>query len=135
MSSHYTLTFVPGCNKNIYYMKVVAEGTNDEIVKKLNDIVGDSLEQICDPFCEYEECEECLEREDGCNKKCVCFNEEKCFGFNESEERAIHEKIKISKDFVYYCQCRRDHFRIDEWRDKSQFNKKQFLNFLRSKVF
>lgn len=130
MSAHYTLTFVPGCNKNIYYMKVVSEAsTKAEIEEKLHEIVGESLEQICDPFCE----EECFDNNG--SEKCKCFMDKQCFGFDENDQASIHEKIKVSKKFVYHCPCTRDHFRIDEWSSKAEFNKKNFLEELRSKVF
>jgi hypothetical protein len=126
--NHYTLTFIPGCNKNLYYSKVIFEGSKDEVEQKLFDIVGNSL-KICDPFCEYFECFDCKE----CNEECKCFVNEKCVAFDDEE--VLNEKINLHKDFVYGCQCLPNHFRIDEWESKEQFNKKKFLRSMRSKVF
>jgi hypothetical protein len=92
-------------------------------------ITGDSLKKICDPFCEYFECDDC----DECNEDCKCFVNEKCFSIDNDE--LLNEKINLHKDFVYECKCFPNHFRIDEWESKEQFNKKEFLEFLRSKVF
>jgi len=125
---------MPGCNKNIYHIKVVSEGSKDDIEHKLSNIVGDSLKQICDPFCELVECDNCI---DGCNKSCGCFTNEssRCFGFDDREEESIHKKIKLSKNFVNDCPCSRDHFKIDEWSSKEDFDKKEFIEELRGKVF
>ncbi len=127
---------MPGCNKNIYHIKVVSEGSKDDVEQNLRDNVGDSLEQICDPFCELVECENCVDG-DGCNKNCGCFTNDlsRCFGFDDSQEESIHKKIKLSKNFVNNCLCSRDHFRIDEWSSKADFNKKEFIEEMRGKVF
>lgn len=129
MSSYYTLTFVPGCNKNMYYIKLIFEGTKEEIEQKLHTIGGEYLQKICDPYCENSECFDC----EDCNETCECFLNEKCFAFDD--EDLLKDKINLHKDFVYGCQCRPNHFRIDEWETKNQFNKKTFIQFLRSKVF
>ena len=73
MSAYYTLTFIPGCNKNIYHVKVIVEGTNDEVEKKFCDITGVSHEdvdsqRICDPF-------NCFDCESfNCDEKCECLS-------------------------------------------------------------
>jgi hypothetical protein len=142
MCAHYTLTFVPSNNKNIYYTKVIAEGSKDKVEQVMFDIVGRPLEQMCDPFCEREDCEDCVDN-GGCTDKCGCFTTKnyKCYQFYKGEEEMIHKKINISKDFVYSFvdpstpTPMRDHFRINEWSSESKFNKKNFLKMIQSKIF
>jgi hypothetical protein len=146
---YYTLTFIPGCNKNIYHVKVIVEGTNDEVEKKFCDITGVSHEdvdsqRICDPF-------NCFDCESfNCDEKCECLSikeetdEEtkfkylesyKCYRFNNLD-KIIYQKIKLSKGFVDDCPCTIDHFRIDKWKSKDHFNfnKKKLIDIIRSQL-
>lgn len=72
MNTYYTLTFIPSNNKNIYYTKLIAKGSKEQVEKVLYDIIGRPLVQICDPFCEIDKCEYCDEK-GGCNQECDCF--------------------------------------------------------------
>ena len=139
MSSYYTLTFVPSNNKNIYYTKVIAKGSKEEVEKVMYDILDRPMVQMCDPFCELDDCEDCVDK-GGCDEKCGCFTTAnyKCYQFNKDEEEMIHKKINISKDFVYSFTLdsipMRDHFRINEWTSK-KFNEKNFLKMMQTKIF
>ncbi len=134
----YTLTFVPSNSKNIYYTKIIAQGSKEEVEKVMSDILDRSLEQMCDPFCERDDCEDCVDN-GGCNEKCGCFTTEtyKCYQFYKGEEEIIHKKINISKDFVYSfvdpSTPMRDHFRIN--RVVANFNEENFLKMIQSKIF
>ena len=137
-SPFYTLTYFPGCNKNICHIKIISEGTKEEIEEKMK-ILSPHSSQICDPFCQLEECENCIDQ--GCNENCGCFSDlsYSCYGFDQANRKEIHKQIKQNmrdfKDFVYECACIPDHFRINAWNKKEDFNKKSFVKLLQDKVF
>ena len=126
--SHYTLTFVPGCNKNFYHVLVLSEGSKDEVEKYLCDLtMSNNLDNynVCNPF----ECES--ENFDNCDKSCMKDNSSKSYCFKEFDVSNIK---KLSKDFVFGGCCESmNHFRIDKWDSKSEFSKskKSFIRQIR----
>jgi hypothetical protein len=117
--SYYTLTFVPGCNKNLYYILVLSEGSKDEVEKVLSDLTStDNLEDysLCNPF----ECESENFDFDKCDRSCMKNKSHKAYCFKDFDVSNIK---KLSKNFVFKCCESMNHFRIDKWDSKSEFSK------------
>ena len=127
---YYTLTFVPGCNKNADYIFLLSEGDlKDEIVEYLCHMTGTSSKNLdayilCNPFeCEFTDIDKCY-------GICMKDKDHITYHFNEFNVRDMR---KLPKDFVEECCESLDHFRIDKWESKSYFStkKKSFLKDLK----
>lgn len=120
VNSYYSLTFVPGCNKNIDYVKILYSSDDEEKVKEflsilINKDIKDIKDFDCDPF-------ECFE--EGCDGSCDSRKVLRCNGCFD------RKKLLNQKYFFEGCCSSDDHFRIDVWSSKNKYNKtkKDFID-------